>query len=220
MSESPLSAYVDIGALGKRSRIMAWLTFAAGVAVLAGMVAAVVILQGNIKDLDKQQTELQRQIVVSRQLLAQLKVQGDEAAKAQKRYAEGDVGAASAILNEIAAAQPAGQATGQATGQPSATPRAGAPVARIFFQIRDAGQVPQYRACVGPLGAAGFRTPAYELVDRGPGRTELRYFREEDRAVAVAAQTVLQSCLGGPVSLSRPHIPGVSGLQFELWLAE
>jgi hypothetical protein len=92
---------------------------------------------------------------------------------------------------------------------------------RVFIQTRSKDQSALYDRCAALLRGAGVVVPKPELVlDKGPARTQLRYFHDAD---AEEARRLAQ-LFKGPFS-REPTIVAVRGYdlvpprQFELWLS-
>ena len=94
----------------------------------------------------------------------------------------------------------------------------------VYIQLRSEAQRDLYAKCAGSLKEAGFRVPNAEILpDKGPQRTEVRYFREAEISEAEKIAEIIRKWPVGEVKsvyvrgyetskLVKPH-------QFEVWFA-
>ncbi|OYX54858.1 MAG: hypothetical protein B7Y86_15225 [Brevundimonas subvibrioides] len=212
MTDQPPLTPAQIATLTSRSRWIGVAFLLGGLAILGGFAVSLVSLSQARDRLQAEVTRLDHEIAARRRDMTQVETLERTVREARSSLDGGETAQASEILGQAAIETPA-------AAPPSAAPDRGSP-GRIYFQIRAEGQVAMYRACSGSLRSMGYDVPPYELLGRGPGRTELRYFRPDDAVGAGSLKAVLEACLGEDVSAVEVPIRGVSPQQFEVWLAE
>lgn len=101
-----------------------------------------------------------------------------------------------------------------ASGMPLAVPA-------VYIHVQSRAMQEQMRMLGPTLAGHGLRLAGIKIVERGPERSDLRYFRDGERGEAAAVQRVLLE-LGLPVSRLK-KIAGFEPVaiprQYEVWLA-
>lgn len=94
-------------------------------------------------------------------------------------------------------------------------------VPAVFIHVQSRDMQEQMRMLGPTLAGHGLRLAGTRIVERGPERSDLRYFRDGERGEAAEVQRVLLA-LGLPVSRLK-KIAGFEPVaiprQYEVWLA-
>jgi hypothetical protein len=198
----------EVRARDKRRQVRAWRTRAAivGSLAIAFLVASAVMFY--------LWQDARRERLRADTLAQQLKTNADKAetevALADREKTEADT--AQAPLTK------AGRSGSQAQPPPPASPAALKP--RVYLHIRDESQRAAAVTIQQRLEQAGYDVPSIQRLDVGPLSSELRYFFQNDRALAqtiagaIAVPNLAVKQIGGYESSGK-----IRAQHFELWLA-
>lgn len=197
----------------RRAVWAAWGSIGVAMVVLGVLISSIFLLNRESARLTRNNSDLEKQIEIRKGELAeqlkQLRSSKEELAQAQdilagvrQKLGTDNVPEAKRIIAE------SGATIGKATP-------------RIYIHIRSANQGPIANQLASQFTAKGYSVPKAEiLVDKGPVRSEIRYFHQNEEERKEAAELAREVSGGAGVR----YIPGfensplVKPRQFELWL--
>ena len=171
--------------------------------LIPGLLSRKASLESDIGQLQRQKAQLQQET-------QQLRTRSDQTAAAFR-----------SLANTTAASLSPQQAQQAIEQSVNASPEAAKILPRIFIHIRAASQRPRASEIAATLRQQGYIVPGVEiLVDKGPSKTQVRYFHSSDEeGAAKIADQLSKLGVSQPQTQLVSNYPNVRSSQYEIWFA-